>query len=59
MLQILKHIDDLRLNRNIECRNRFIAYNEFRIHGKRTGNADTLTLTAGKLVRIAVGVFAV
>ena len=59
ILQFVKHVDDLRLNGNVKRGDRLVADDEFRVDGKRTGNADTLALTAGKLVGIARGVFAV
>ena len=59
LLQILKHIDDLRLNRDIQRGDRLIADDELRVHSQRTGDADTLTLTARELVRVAVGMLTV
>ncbi len=59
LLQILKHVDDLCLNGNVQCRDRLVADDKLRVHSQCTGNADALTLTAGKLVRITVCVFAV
>ena len=59
LLQIFKHVDNLRLNRNVQSRNRFVADDEFRVDGKRPCDSDTLTLAAGKFVRITVCVFAV
>src|SRR5699024_9647699 len=55
VLQILEQVDDLRLNRDIERGNRLVADDEIRICGERAGDADTLSLTAGELVRVAVG----
>ena len=54
LLQIFKHIDDLRLNRYIQCGNRLITDDEFRIYCQRSGNTNSLTLSAGKLMGIAV-----
>ena len=59
LLQILNHIDDLRLNRDIQRGDRLIADDELRVHSQRTGDADTLTLTARELVRVAVGMLTV
>ena len=59
LLQVLKHIDDLRLNRDIQRGDRLIADDELRVHSQRTGDADTLTLTARELVRVAVGMLTV
>ena len=44
LLQIIEQIQNLRLDRNIERRNRFIADDEIGRKRKRTGNADALPL---------------
>ena len=44
-LKLLENVDDLCLNRDIECRNRLIADDEFRLGCERAGNADSLSLT--------------
>ena len=59
LLQILQQIDDLALNGNVQSGDGLIAHNKLRLNGQSAGNADTLTLTAGKLVREAVGVLPV
>src|SRR3984893_13486377 len=53
--QILKQVDDLRLDRDVEGRHGLIADDELGIERKRARNADTLALAARHLVRIAVG----
>ena len=53
-LNILHQVDYLCLNGNVQCRNTFIRNDQVRVHDQRTGNADTLTLSAGKLIRITV-----
>src|SRR6266478_5992133 len=53
LLQVLQQIDDLGLDRHIQCRYRFIADDQFRLDGERARDTDALALTAGKLVRIA------
>lgn len=58
-LKILEHINDLRLNGNIERGDRLIADDELGIDRKRSRNTDSLALTAGELMRIAVCVLAV
>ena len=58
-LQILKQIDHLCLNRNIKRRNRLVAYDQLGIQRKCTRNADALSLSAGKFVRITVGIFGI
>ncbi len=56
VLQILEQIDDLRLNRDVERRDRFVANDEVRLDGEGTRDADALPLPAAELVRIAIGV---
>ena len=58
-LQIHKKIDDLCLDRNIECGDRLIENDELRLHGKRTRDTDSLALSAGKLVHETVRMLAV
>ena len=50
VLQIHEQVNDLRLNRDVQCAYRFIANNEFGLEDKRTGDADALTLTTGKFM---------
>ena len=50
--QIVQQVDDLRLNGNVQSGNRFVCNDKFRLHDDGTSHADTLTLTAGELVRI-------
>ena len=52
-LQILEHIDDLRLNRYVQRGYRLITDDELRIYRQCTGNPDTLPLSTGKLMCIA------
>ena len=59
LLQILKHIDDLCLNGNVQCGDRLVTNDELGVHGQCTGNAHALTLTAGELVAVTVCVLAV
>src|SRR2546421_12823571 len=56
LLQVPKQIDDLRLNGNIECAHRLIAYDQLRLDGQRARNADALTLPAAEFVRVPPGV---
>src|SRR5688500_8916346 len=51
--QLHEQVDDLGLDRYIECCDRFVAHQELRLHGERTGNADACALAAGELVRVA------
>ena len=59
LLQVLKHVDDLRLDRNIQRRDRLVTDDELGVHSQGAGDADALALTAGELVRVAVGVLTV
>src|SRR5579863_1468442 len=54
LLQIFEQIDDLRLNRDVERGDGLVGNDEFRPDRERTRNTDALTLSARKLVRIAV-----
>ena len=58
-LQFLEQVQNLGLNGHIQSGNRLVADNQLRLQRKCTGNADTLTLTAGELMRIAVNVLGV
>src|SRR6185295_3948963 len=57
-LQILQDIQDLGLNGNIQRGNWLVTNNEFGAEGQRTGNPDSLSLTAGKFMRITAGMIA-
>ena len=50
----VQKVDDLRLDRNIERRNRLVANDELGLRGERAGDADALPLAAGELVRVAL-----
>ena len=53
-LQLLEQVDDLRLDRYVERRNRLVANHKLRVYRESAGNADSLTLTARELVGIAL-----
>ena len=53
LAQIHEQVDHLRLDRDIERGDRFVANEELRLHGKRAGDADAAALAARKLMRIA------
>ena len=55
-LNVFHEVDDLRLNRHVKRGNALVRNDEFRIHDESSGNADALTLTARKLLRITFGV---
>ena len=52
-LKLLKHINYLCLNGYIQRRYGLIAHDKLGIYRQRSGNTDTLSLAAGKLVRVA------
>ena len=53
-LEVLHQVDDLRLDRHVERRHRFVGDDERRLEDERARDADALALTAGKLVRVAI-----
>ncbi len=53
--QILEQIDDLRLDRYVESRNRLVADDEFRVQRQGPRDSDPLPLAARHLMRISVG----
>src|SRR5262249_27598559 len=53
-LQLAQKVDDLGLHRYIEGRGRLVEHQEFRLEHERAGDRDPLTLTARKLVGIAM-----
>ena len=54
-LEVLEQVDDLRLNRDVQRRDRFVAHDELRVEGDGPRNSHPLALTAAHLVRIALG----
>ena len=50
VLQIFQKVDDLGLNRNVQCGNRLIADDQIGVQGQRAGQTDTLSLPPGELV---------
>src|SRR3990172_1012610 len=55
-LQVLEQVENLRLDRDIKGRDRFIRNNELGSKSECPGNANALALAAGKLVRVPFGV---
>ena len=47
-------VHDLSLDRDIQCRYRFVGDDEFRIDSESAGDADPLPLAAGKFVRVTL-----
>ena len=54
LFQFLEQVDNLGLDRHVKRRNALVADDELRHDRQRPRDADTLSLTAGELVRIAV-----
>ncbi len=55
--QLVKKCNNLRLDRHVERRDRFIADDELRLQRQRAGNRDPLPLATGKLMRITAHMF--
>ena len=53
LLQIHQQVDDLRLDRDVQRRDRLVGDDERRVERQRAREADALTLSAAELVRIA------
>src|SRR5215207_2305437 len=58
-LQVLEKVDHLRLDRDVERRDRLVADDQLRRHRERAGDADALALAARELVRVAAHVVGV
>ena len=54
-LQIVHELQDLRLDRNVQSRGRLVRDEQLRLAGQCHGDHDTLTHTAGQLMRILLG----
>ena len=52
-LEIHEQVQHLRLDRHVECRDRFVAHQELGLHRERARDADARALTARELMRIA------
>jgi hypothetical protein len=55
-LQVLQKVNNLRLDRHVKRRNRFIQDDQLRINRQGPGNPDALTLTTRKLMGVAIRV---
>ena len=53
LLEIAQQIDDLRLDRNIQCGNRLVCDDQFGFQGEGPRYPDALALATAELVRIA------
>ena len=56
LLKLAHQVEHLRADRYVQRGHRFVADHQIRVQDQRTGNADSLPLSAGKLVREAVQV---
>ena len=56
LLQLQQQVEDLSLHADVECRHRFVGDDERRAQSQRTGDSDSLALSAAEFVRIAIGV---
>ena len=54
-LQRLHQVEDLRLDRDVERRDRLVGDDQLRIERERAGEADPLALAARELVRVELG----
>ena len=52
LLKFHHQVQNLSLNRNIQCGDRLIAHHQLRVQNQRPGNADTLTAAAVQLVGV-------
>ena len=59
VLEFLEQVQNLGLNGHIQSGNRLVADDQLGLQSERAGDADTLTLTAGELMRITVDVLGV
>ena len=53
LLELLKHIDDLGLDGDVQRGDGLVADDEVRVDRQGPGDADALALAAGKLVGVA------
>ncbi len=53
LLELLQQVDHLRLDRDVQRRDRLVADDHVRLQDQRAGDADALALAAGELVRVA------
>ena len=54
LLQVLEQVEDLRLDRDVERRDRLVADDQLRVQRERARDPDALALAARELVRVAV-----
>ena len=56
LLQVLQQVEDLRLDRDVQRRDRLVADDQLRVQRQRAGDADALPLAAAEGVRVAAHV---
>ena len=56
LLQVHQNVEDLRLHRDVQRRDRLIRHDKLRIQSQRARNTDALALPTGELVWITFGV---
>lgn len=54
LLDVLKQVQNLGANGKVQSRRGLVANDQGRLEGKRSSDGNTLTLTTGKLMRIAI-----
>ena len=55
LLEVDEQVDDLRLDRDVERRDRLVGEDDVGLDGQRPGQPDALALATGELVGIAIG----
>ena len=55
ILEVDEQVDDLRLDRHVQRRDRLVGEDHVGLDGQRPGEADALALATGELVGVAVG----
>ena len=56
VLQVAQQVEDLRLDRDVDGRDRLVEHDELRVERERARDADALALAAGELARIGARV---
>ena len=56
-LQLAHQVEDLRLDRDVECRDGLVGDDQLRVQRERPGQPDALALPARELVRVELGRF--
>ena len=57
LLQLHQQVDNLRLDGNVQCGNRLVAEQKFRVDRQCAGNTDSLALSAGKFMDVSHRMF--